>query len=338
MPAAARLALAACLTLTTPLAASRAISALVERDVYLMGTRASLAVAAPTRAAGLADLAAAVAILEDTERELSTWKPDSALSQLNRAAPGTLLPLRAAACRMFGSVYEWHAASAGAFDPAIGALIEAWRIHDGGRVPDEETLAAARTRSGLRLLAFDPRACTMTRRADVTIDAGAFGKGEALDRVAAALDGDWLIDLGGQVAAEGTAPGGAPWTVDLAHPHQRELPALRVALPGGSLATSGGSERDTRVGGVRVGHVLDPRTGRPATFEGSVTVWHERALVADMLSTALYVMGPDEGASWADAHGVRALFLLPDGEQVRVVPSRAWRDLTPDSVARQPQH
>jgi thiamine biosynthesis lipoprotein len=79
------------------------------------------------------------------------------------------------------------------------------------------------------------------------------------------------------------------------------------------------------VSGTRVGHILDPRTGAPAPFKGSVTVWHRSALAADALSTALYVMGPKEGARWADARGISALFLLPDDAGVKAYPTAAWR-------------
>ena len=80
----------------------------------------------------------------------------------------------------------------------------------------------------------------------------------------------------------------------------------------GSLATSGGSERDIGTGETRIGHILNPRTGHPIQTSATATVWHERALVADILSTALYVMGVDEGLAWAETHGIAAIFLIPD--------------------------
>ena len=95
----------------------------------------------------------------------------------------------------------------------------------------------------------------------------------------------------------------------------------------GSLSTSAGSERDLVVNGERVGHIFDPRTGRPATFNGSVTVWHERGLAADALSTALYVMGPEEGLRWARRQGIAACYLIPERGTLRVETTRAFREL-----------
>ena len=298
---------------------------LVHRDAYLMGTRAYLEAYAADRAAGLAVLETALGTLERTEQQLSTWRSDSAMSRLNRTPVGE--PWRAGSdlCDLFADLVAWQGATAGTFDPAIGALAGAWNIHDAGTVPPDALLHEARQRSGLQHLNFDRQQCTVTRRADVTIDVGAFGKGEALDRARRVLAGSaWMIDLGGQVAVGGSRPDGVPWLIPVAHPAERQQPLLQVQLMSGSLSTSGGSERDQRAGDTRVGHILDPRTGRPAPFTGSVIVWHERALVADILSTALYVMGPDEGLVWARARGVAAAYLIPDAPSIRVAATPAF--------------
>jgi len=309
------------------LLAIAAPSVLVTRDAYLMGTRAHLAVHASTRSEGLARLESALDILEETERELSTWRQDSAISQLNRHPIGQPWRANQRLCTMFAAVFDWSAATGGAFDPGIGRLLDAWDIHGDGAIPDEASLARARAISGLRWFTFDRERCIVTRTADATLDVGAFGKGEALDRLRASGDTTpWMVDLGGQVSVGGTPPAGG-WRIAIAHPRHRDRPELDVAMVAGSLSTSGGSERDRMVGGVRVAHHVDPRSGRPAQFDGSVTVWHERGLVADMLSTALYVIGPEAGIRWADERGVAACYLLEEDGGVRILASRAFRPL-----------
>lgn len=308
--------------------AAAAATVRVDREAYLMGTRATLAADAPTRAAGLAMLETALEALEETEAELSTWRETSAISLLNHTPPGVPWPASPRLCAMFSTLHEWQRDTRGAFDPAIGALLTAWRVHERGRVPSDREIARARARSGLHLFHFDGRRCTLQRSGGVALDVGGFGKGEGLDRVAAAIGaGPWMIDLGGQVTVGGPQPDGSPWMVGIAHPRHRDRVFFHVQLAGGSLATSGGSERDQRVNGVRIGHILDPRSGRPAPFDGSVTVWHERGLAADILSTALYVMGPDEGLRWAEARGLSACFLVPQGASVRVAETAAFRRL-----------
>ena len=288
----------------------------VERSVYLMGTIATFAVDAADRAAGVAQLERMVRVVEATETELSTWRDDSLLGRLNRHPVGQALRAPAAVCDLLERVATWRETTGGAFDPAIGSLIEAWELRRDGRQPDDATLSAALRNAGWEHLAIERSGsvgCAVTRNAEVTLDAGAFGKGEALDRVRNA-EGEaadaWMIDFGGQLAVSGGS-----WPVSIAHPVRRNEAALDLTLSGGSLATSGGSERDlTLPDGTRIGHILDPRTGRPVTAPQafSVTVWHERALDADILATALYVMGPDDGIAWAEARRIAACFLVAD--------------------------
>jgi thiamine biosynthesis lipoprotein len=281
-----------------------------ERVAYVMGTRVRLAVVDDARARGLARLDRALGALEDAEEELSTWRPGGAIALLNLTPVGERWQASPHVCRMLTTVRHWFRESGGAFDPAIGALADAWGIHGDGLVPSDEAVARALERTGLRHFEFDRHRCAMTRRAEVRMDVGGFGKGEGLDRAAGVLGpGAWLIDLGGQISVSGAAPGASGWQVDIAHPANRASPLMSLVLASGSLSTSGSSERDLVVGGRRVGHILDPRTGRPAPFEGSVSVWHESALVADILSTALYVMGPREGIAWAEERGIAACYL-----------------------------
>ena len=309
--------------MSLPLQAQNCVA--VSREVYLMGTTATLSSCAPTRESGLAQLEAFLTILEETEQELSTWIQDSPISRLNRTPVGERFPLNARLTSLFRDLFEWSAKTGGAFDPAVGPLTAVWGIHENGRRPASHELEAARARSGMAQLEFSAEENWIARKRDVTIDVGAFGKGEGLDRVAAyarthPVD-PFLIDLGGQILAHGGA-----WPVDLAHPVERRQPALSLKLASGSLSTSSGSERDVYlVDGERIGHHVDPRTGQTIISNLSVSVWHERALIADMLTTALFVMGAEAGLAWAEAHEVAACFLIPAGNgKLEIRNTRAW--------------
>ena len=306
----------------------------VERSVHLMGTWATLAVRAADRPAGLRSLERMVRSIEGAEASLSTWRAESVLSALNRHPVNDPFLLPPAACRLWPRLAHWHRLTGGAFDPAVGRLVEAWGLRAGGSIPAAEALRAARAATGLSHFRFDRAACRVTRTANATLDAGAFGKGEALRRLSAAPTDDlpWMVDLGGQVAV-GVRPGGEGWPVGIAHPARRLQAALALRLTTGSLATSGASERSWVVEGRAVAHILDPRTGQPVHRPASATVWHEDPLAADVLSTALYVMGVDEGLDHAERHGIAALFLAPgperDGATVAVRASRAFETRFP---------
>jgi len=294
----------------------------VERTVYLMGTRTSLVASAADRPTALSRLERMLRVLEETEAELSTWRVESVLSALNRQPVQAPWHAPEALCRVFKHLAAWHDETDGAFDPAIGALVDAWGLGEGGRRPTLDELAAARARSGLAGVAFEPDRCLVTRLRDVGFDSGGFGKGEALDRVArdqaARSGGAWMVDLGGQIAANAAEDSDA-WSVAIAHPARRTEPVLTLRLATGSLATSGGSERDGRVGNQRIGHVLDPCSRLSVSRPASVIVWRRHALAADIVSTALYVMGVEQGLRWAETRRIAAALLVP--AQVSVPPS-----------------
>jgi thiamine biosynthesis lipoprotein len=146
------------------------------------------------------------------------------------------------------------------------------------------------------------------------LEEGGFLKGHALDRVREKLveggAGSGLLDFGGQLLAWGRAE-----AVAVADPTDRQRPRLTFPLANASVSTSGTSERGR--------HLLDPRTGQPCEAWGSVAVVRPTGLEADVLSTALYVMGPTLGLAWAEAHGVAAAFLPNDGPVLLTAPFRA---------------
>lgn len=305
----------ACLSCVVLAGTSQDVSLLrLERSVYVMGTRATLVVFTPDRAAGVTQLEQMLLSLEQTEAELSTWRAQSALSTLNQQPVGHPLTLSPGVCALWPDLARWHRVTEGAFEPAVGALISAWGLRADGRVPSDRELAGARALTGFSLLHFDPDSCQVVRRRNATMDAGAFGKGEALRRVRQAMPGEtpWLVDLGGQVAVSGLEARRS-WPVAIADPVRRTTALVEITLQHGSLATSGSSERSIDVAGERLGHILDPRTGRPVYRPESISVWHEDALVADALSTALYVMGPDEALQFAERHALAVLVLVPSG-------------------------
>ena len=289
------------------------------RQVYLMGTVCTFTIFTEERGAGIEQVEEYVRILEQAEQELSTWINNSAVSRLNRHPLNTPFQLSESLCPLFRQLIDWNQRTGSAFDPAVGSLMDL-RGLSAERESNGEIFRDAQEASGMKHLQFDPSRCEVTRLRDIRLDPGAFGKGEALDRVFrhAHSEGQspWLIDFGGQVLVAGLPPGQSVWSVDLAHPIDRSRPFLNLKLSSGSLATSGGSERDLIVDNRRIGHIFDPRNGLPVALPGSVTVWHPTAQAADILSTALFVMGPKAGLDWAESREIAACFLIISADSV----------------------
>jgi thiamine biosynthesis lipoprotein len=289
----------------------------VERRVMLMGTSLEIEVEAHDRAAALAASEAAVAALEAAEDRLSTWRPDSELARLNRAPVGERVLLSPRLAAELAATRRWWRETGGAFDPAVGPLVKAWGLRDGGRLPSPAERAAAVAASGMDGLRLED-GVAIRERAGLILEEGAWGKGAGLGDALAALAADPAVtratlDLGGQVALfSRTRTGVAPWTVPVADPRRRDRVVAELTVDGGSVSTSGNSEHGITAGGRTLGHLLDPRRGEPAPDFGSLTVWTADPLTADCLSTGLYVIGPEAAMDWAADHpGVEVLVLRP---------------------------
>lgn len=301
-------------TVFAPLLALPLLGAIVDRKVLAMGTELRLHLPATPGAE------AALAECLRIETACSTWNPPSRWSLLN-AAQGGRVPMEPEWLALLAQMKAWHLASEGAFNPVLMPLVRAWDTRGAGRVPTPEARRAALEACDPAGLNLDPeRGVAWLEHPDAGVEEGGFLKGYALDRmrkVSLALAG-WL-DFGGQVLAWGPSR-----RVAVADPLDRTRPRLTLRLKNASLACSATTERGR--------HILDPRTGLRCEAWGATAVVAREALTADVLSTALYVLGPDQGLRWAEAHGVAAVFLLNHGE-VRM--SRAFRRWHPKLMPKE---
>jgi len=298
-------------------AAQIAPPAAMDREVLAMGTRFALHLEGGPQAAEI--LLAEVARIEAAG---STWRQDSVFSRLNGAGGKTVV-LDAEWIQLLGRVQAWSHDTAGAFDPVLGSLIKAWGLRVGGRVPSDQEWLEAKEAAGSALLHIDAQAQTLQlSHAQAGIEEGGFLKGYALDaaRTEAERSGArrGVLNLGGQVLAWGR-----PFETEIAHPRHRNQAVLRISLTNASLSSTGCSERGR--------HILDPRTGSPCPDWGAISVICPSALDADVLSTALYVMGPEQGFAWAETRNLAAAFLSHHGP---IRTTSALRALNPTLLAK----
>lgn len=286
-----------------------------QREVYLMGTTLRISLYETDRNRAVAESEEMVRVIENAEQQLSTWKENSEVSVLNRQPVNSKFMLSPDLCSLMQKLQVYMQNTNGAFDPSIGRILSAWGIHHEVRIPSDDELKAAVGQSGFSGYQIDSSDCSVIKKKDVQLDTGGFGKGEALDRVLAlAMKEDlppFLLDFGGQLAVWKTPPGQSHWESSIADPNDRAKPSpTSVQFASGSLSTSSQSEQQVKVDNRMIGHIVDPRTGRTVSGFGSVTVWAKSGLEADILSTALFVMGSTEGWDWAVKHHVAAWFLF----------------------------
>ncbi len=301
-----------------------------------MGTTWSVKLAAPARADLHALHAAIQARLDGLVAQMSNWEPDSELSRYNRAAAGSWHALSDDFVRVLQAALAVAEASGGAFDPSLGALVEAWGFGPAGpvaSVPDAAALAGLRARRGWREVALDPAARRALQPGGVALDLCAIAKGYAVDAVAALLRGRGiagaLVEVGGELYGYGRKPGGEPWRV-LVEAWQGDEDAAAeprvLALDGLAVATSGERWHRYERDGRRYSHTVDPRSGAPVhDAPVAVTVAAAEAMQADAWATALTVLGTDAGHALACAHGLAARFVADaaHGHAERITPAFA---------------
>lgn len=258
--------------------------------------------------------------LERINALMSTWDPESELSRFNRSTSLEPLPVSPETFDVFRWALELAALTDGALDVTIAPLVDAWGFGPGGRrgsAPGEDEIARLREAVGTTHLELDAAASTVRkRRPDVRCDFSALAPGYAADRLWTMLSErgipDFLVDVGGELRARGRNDAGHPWQIAIERPQEvgRVIERL-IPIADRAIATSGDYRNYYEVEGERIAHILDPRTGRPIRHRlASATVIDELAVRADALSTALMVLGPDDGFALAERLDLAALFIL----------------------------
>lgn len=260
----------------------------------------------------------ALDLVEELERQISYFRPESELSRINRLAAEEPVEIEPQLFDLLSLAMRLYHETNGAYDITSTPLWEAWGFaRREGRIPSDAQLAEARSHVGGHLLELEPQRRTVRfREPGVRINLASIGKGHALDKCAKRLETMGLTDFllhGGQssVLARGS-PLPLPLDPDNAKPQAWEIgirdplhPAIRkaiVRLHNRGLGTSSAQFQSFRHKGHRYGHILDPRSGRPADGVLSTTVVAPLAALADALSTAFYVMGKEQSLEYCRTH------------------------------------
>ncbi|HET7747148.1 MAG TPA: FAD:protein FMN transferase [Vicinamibacteria bacterium] len=268
-------------------------------------------------AAHVAAAREALDAVDRIEAALSVFRPDSALSALNRRAAHAPVPVDEELFALLVRCREIHVATDGAFDITTTPLSRAWGfLRRAGRLPSPEEIAAARAAVGLAHVRLDEaRRSVAFDREGVELNLGAIGKGHALDRVAAGLGASGLTRALLSAGGSSALAVGGPFPIDLRPRAAGPTAHLTLWLRDGALGMSGAGLQFFEKDGRRYGHVLDPRTGWPAGGVRSAMVVATRAADADALSTAFLVGGPALAARYCAAHrDVLALVVPDDGD------------------------
>ena len=259
-------------------------------------------------------------MLEEFESVASTWRPDSQLSRFNAAPAGTCQDMPGSILDLVVLAEQLHSESQGSFDLTLGPLMRLWGFHgdEDLRVPSEQQIAETVAHTGHQHLHVRDRQLCKDRQLELDISGLAAGYmvDEVAERLIALGIQSYMVELTGELKADGNKPDGSPWRIGVEEPRDANRVAqLVLPLRGYGVSTSGDYRNYFEQAGQRYSHTFDPLTGKPVLQDlAAVTVLHPSAAWADGLSTILLVKGVERGWDYALQHELPALFVIRRGE------------------------
>lgn len=224
--------------------------------------------------------------LPDPEQS-DVWRINHSFGRPVTVSPDTLKMVTQALAMGFDS--------GGALDITVGKLMDLWDFGGSPHKPDAAEITRALKQVDYRLVRLETQSYAVTVPAGMELDLGAVAKGYATERAGAVLREQGItqaiINAGGNVLALGRKPDGKKWQVGIRHPRDEGAIAGILELEDQAAVTSADSERFFLLDGIRYHHILDPSSGQPARKLVSVTIVAESSFEADLLSTAVFVLG-----------------------------------------------
>jgi len=260
--------------------------------------------------------------VERVDRLMSTYKPESELSEVNREAGIRPVKVDPEVLAAAGYALDVARMTDGAFDATVGPLVRLWGIGgDSPKVPTPAEIERARALVDYRQVELDRAAGTVfIRKKGMSLDLGGIAKGYASDLAVDMLKKrgikGGIVAVAGDLKLFGSRADGSPWKIGIQHPRNKDAIMAKVELTDGATSTSGDYERFFIRDGVRYCHILDPKTGYPAHGLISVTVIAKESYLADSLATGLFVLGQKKAGAFAEGHPEVEVLLVDAGGNV----------------------
>jgi thiamine biosynthesis lipoprotein len=275
---------------------------LVRRGFEAMGTSISFAVLSDDEPGAERAIAAAFDEIKRLENLMTTWRDDSEVSRINAAAGIAPVKVGPETLEVVEASQRASKMSGGVFDISFYAMRGLWKFDQD---LEEKVPPAAEIRKRLSLIDYrkiivdHDKSTVFLEKKGMAINLGGIAKGYAVDRAVAILKRagfvDAIVQAGGDLMCSGSK-NGAPWVTGIRDPRgARNDVFAKMMLTNHAFSTAGDYERYFILDGKRYHHIIDPRTGYPATKSRSVTIYAPTALVADAVDDAVFILGWQKG-------------------------------------------
>jgi len=266
-----------------------------------MGSRFDITVVANDSVLGNQDIDLAVAEITRIEKLISSWYANSQTAEINKNAGIKTVKVDKELLDLIERSMGISKLTDGAFDISYASMDKIWKF-DGSmtEMPSEEIIKASVAKVGFENILLDKENSTVfLKLPEMKIGFGAIGKGYAADKAKALLMEKGviagIINASGDMNTWGKQPNGNEWTIAITNPLNKNKVFALFPLNEGAVVTSGNYEKFVTFNSIRYTHIINPKTGYPATGIISVTVFAPKAELADALATSVFVMGIETG-------------------------------------------
>ncbi|WP_396586279.1 FAD:protein FMN transferase [Bermanella sp. R86510] len=287
--------------------------------------------------------AAVDSILEEVNRQMSTYQGSSEISQFNHHNAPHAMQISDDFARVVAQSFAINQQTQGFFDVTVGPLVNLWGFGPDGRPvnpPTHDQVEQALEKTGMGAIKLE--GAKLSKSDDRYIDLSAIAKGYGVDLVAEyLLDRNltsFLVEIGGEIRTNGQKPNAQSWRLAVESPHSSLSEGTRqvqniVELGNEAMATSGNYRNFYEIDGVRYSHTIDPFTGYPSVHNlASVTIVASNCAKADALATAMLVMGDEKALKLANEQDILAYFIVHSEDGLQVQQSNSWQKRFPSAV------
>ncbi|PKV75173.1 FAD:protein FMN transferase [Pontibacter ramchanderi] len=294
-----------------------------KKVLLLMGTRFELVAVSEDEQLSNKAIEAGIAEIQRIEALISEWQPTSQTSAINRSAGGMAVSVDEELYELIRRSLRISELTGGAFDISWAAADKVWKF-DGSMktLPDSQTVTNSIRHIGYNKIQLIPETHSVyLQEQGMKIGFGAIGKGYAANRARDVMRKmgirSGVVNAAGDLITWGKQADGQPWYIGIADPAEKDKVFSWLTADHTAIVTSGSYEKFAEIGGKRYAHIIDPRTGYPATGLKSVTIICPDAELADALATATMVLGREEGLYLINQlKGVECLMITDQDEMV----------------------
>ncbi|MFC3873268.1 FAD:protein FMN transferase [Neisseria musculi] len=283
-------------------------------------------------------------ILQEINRQMSTYLADSEISRFNRLKAGEGMSVSADFAAVVQEALRLHALTEGGLDVTIGPLVNLWGFGPDKsviRAPTAQQISTAKQQVGIDKIRLETNrpsenSAYLSKQADGGyLDLSAIAKGFAVDKLAQYLDNagieNYLVEIGGELRARGRNQNNKAWSVGIEQPQFARQQAAQIIVPlnNRSLATSGDYRNfRTDAAGKRLSHIIDPESKQPVRHHlASVSVVADNAVTADGLATGLFVLGEEKALAIAEKNRWAVFLIIKTADGFKTEMSPAFKEI-----------